>query len=332
MTAPPASLAMSAGLRERLFSPSAWAELAKLVAVDERILTEESLAAIPEERLATTEVLITGWGCPQLSARLLDRMPRLHAVIHTAGSVKDMVSAEVFRRGIVVTSNADINAIPVAEFTLATILLSGKRAFQISRDYVATGRYRPFDSEPAQWGNRGLRVGIIGASRIGRRVIELLAPFDMRIAVCDPTLTEPLPGTRLVDLDELMRTSDVVSIHAPAIDETRNLVDARALSLMPDGATLINTARGSLIDTGALIGELRRRRLHAVLDVTEPDPLPADSELFDVPNLVLTPHIAGSMGSELFRLGDAAVDEVARLLAGEPLQGQVQASALAHTA
>lgn len=178
-------------------------------------------------------------------------------------------------------------------------------------------------------------VGVVGCSRVGRRVIELLRQLDVTVLVHDPYLPESelrALGAIPTGLDQLVAAGDVVSLHAPATEETRHLMDRRRLALLRDGATLINTARGSLVDTEALIAELRTGRIDAVLDVTEPDPLPADSPLFDLPNVTLTPHVAGSLGSELRRMGAFAVAEVERYAAGRPLAGLVHPEQLASSA
>jgi len=175
-------------------------------------------------------------------------------------------------------------------------------------------------------------VGIIGASRIGRRVIELLAPFDVEVLLHDPVAPDDVPGATRVDLDELLRHSDVVSVHAPENASTFHMIDRAALATMRDGATLINTARGSLVDTDALTAELHAGRLFAVVDVTDPDPLDEHSPLFTAPNLVLTPHIAGSQGNEMRRLGDAALHEVARFAQGLPFADDVPEASVAHIA
>jgi phosphoglycerate dehydrogenase-like enzyme len=176
---------------------------------------------------------------------------------------------------------------------------------------------------------------VVGASRIGRRVIELLAPFDLDLLVSDPYLDAAAArrlGARLVGLDELFARSDVVSLHAPAVPATRGMIGAALLAAMRTGATLINTARGSLVDQDALVEQLRTGRIKAVLDVTEPEVTPADSPLWELPNVILTPHAAGALGNELHRLGAVAVDEVARLVAGEPLRHPVDPATLAITA
>ncbi|MEU8825596.1 hydroxyacid dehydrogenase [Streptomyces sp. NPDC048636] len=269
---------------------------------------------------AAVEVLITGWGCEPLTAGVLDGLPKLRAVLHAAGSVKGHITPACWERGLLVSSAAAANALPVAEFTLATILLAGKDALRLRALYAAEHRF-PSPARTAHIGSFRRRVGIVGASRIGRRVIELLRPFDLEVAVYDPHLTAPEAealGVRALPLDELVATSEVLSLHAPALPATRHLLDARALGSMPDGTTLINTARGALVDTDALVAELSTGRISAVLDVTEPEPLPPGSPLFTLPNVLLTPHIAGALGRELERLGMAVTDEVERLMAGAP--------------
>jgi phosphoglycerate dehydrogenase-like enzyme len=154
-------------------------------------------------------------------------------------------------------------------------------------------------------------------------VAERLRAFDLQVLISDPYLTTAQAaelGAELVDNDTLFRRSDILSVHAPLIPETVGLVDARLLALLPDGAVLINTARGKIIDAEALIRECVSGRIDAVLDVTEPEPLPPDSPLLDLPNVFITPHVAGAVGNEIARLGEMAVGELERLVAGQPLQ------------
>lgn len=285
--------------------------------------------------LAEVEVLLTGWGCPPITAEVLDAAPRLRAVVHAAGSVKPLVGPAVFGRGIAVSSAAAANAVPVAEFTVAAIVLAGKRAFRFRDWYRISYRKRPLPDERRVIGNRGTTVGIVGASRIGRLVMERLRGFDMEVLVADPHLDAHEAaafGARLCDLKTLFATSDVVSLHAPLLPETEGLISTSLLAEMPDGGVLINTARGGLIDQEALERECESGRIDAVLDVTDPEPLPADSPLFQLPNVFVTPHIAGAMGNEISRLGEAAVEEIERLAAGLPLCHPVLAEDLGRIA
>jgi phosphoglycerate dehydrogenase-like enzyme len=280
-----------------------------------------------ESLLGRAEILLTGWGCPPIQADVLERAPELRAIFHAAGTVKGHVTQACWDRGLIVSSAAAANALPVAEFTIAAILFSNKRVFELRRRYREIRQFRLWTQEAPGLGNYRKRVGIIGASRIGRRVIELLKPFDLETRVSDPHLSpsEAIKlGATLVDLDELLGTSDVVSLHAPALPETHHLLDRRRLALLRDGSTLVNTARGQLVDPKALEEELVSGRIFAVIDTTEPEVLPPDSPLYDLPNVFLTPHIAGALGDETWRLVELALDEIERFVRGEPLQHGVR--------
>ena len=287
--------------------------------------------------LGAVTVLVTGWGCAALTTAHLDVMPRLRLIAHTAGSIKAIVPEEAFARGIAVSHAAAANAVPVAEFTLAAILNANKRVDAFRRLYTAArGRSeatRALGLEPI--GNLGKTVGVIGASLIGRLVIAHLQRFGLAVLLADPYVdhaeAEAL-GAALVPLPDLMRRSDVVTLHAPLLPETRGMIDTAALAAMPDGATLINTARGAIVDTAALEREIASGRIGCVLDVTDPEPLPPSSPLWDAPSAILTPHVAGALGRECERLGDLAVDEVERFVTGAPLRHGIDPARLARIA
>lgn len=276
------------------------------------------------EVLGEADVLFTHWGCPRITEEALALAPRLALVTHGAGTVKELVSSAVFERDIVVTTAAAANAVPVAEYTLAAILWANKEVFASREQLRGVTPTAPgaWLARAARVGNVGKRVGLIGASLVGRAVIRLLEPFDLEVAVYDPFLTADEAaslGVVLVgNLDELCRTSDVVSVHAPELPSTRHMVGAPQLAAMGDGTWLINTARGSLVDHRALLDEVRTGRLSAVLDVTEPEPLPDSSPLLSLPNVIVTPHVAGAQGTELSRLSELAVDEIERFATGQP--------------
>ena len=283
---------------------------------------------------AEVEILITSWGCPRLRAEVVDRFPRLKLVAHLAGSVKGFVDEEIWRRGIQVTNAVAAQAVPVAEFTLAAILFAHKRVFPLRDAYR---RHRMLRDDSPLWkawrgrgvelGNYRKHVGIVGASHVGRKVIELVRPLDLTLLVYDPYLTENEAlelGAVKAGLAELLSQSDVVTLHAPLLAETREMIGAGELALMKDGATLINTARGGLVDQGALTLELANGRLFALLDTTLPEDLPADSPLFELDNVILTPHIAGAQGREGERLADLVADEVERFRRGDALRHAVR--------
>ncbi|MBT2474022.1 hydroxyacid dehydrogenase [Microbacterium sp. ISL-103] len=333
MNSPIAAFALEdEALIPQLFTPQALTRLRALVRLDERPIAPADPGAL---RAATdAEILITGWGAPALDAGMLDALPRLRAVFHAAGTVKRIVSPELWERGIRVSSSADANAVPVAEYTLAMILLSAKSALA-SADAYRRVQDMSLARPRGDVGAFGITVGIVGASRIGRRVLDLLRPFDIATVLYDPSLSAvdaAALGTTLVSLPDLLRVSDIVSLHAPSLPATYRMLGAAELATMRDGATLINTARGSLVDTDALVAELTTGRLRAVLDVTDPEPLPAGHPLFSAPGVTLTPHIAGSLGNELRRMGSQTVDEIERFVTTGSLGFEVRHRDLATIA
>lgn len=326
---------MSPELPAKLFPPPVARRLRAVADVDLAAPLTEFTSADARARLGRARVLLTGWGSPVIDERTLSHAPRLGAVVHAAGTVKGHVTPAIFARGVRVSSAAAANALPVAEYTLAMVLLANKAVPALARAYRERRDRIDLIGEYPDVGNYAKTVGVVGASRVGRRVLELLAPFDLEVLVSDPYLgadEAAALGARPVGLDELFARSDVVSLHAPAVEATRGMVDAARLAAMRTGATLINTARGSLVDQDALLAELRGGRISAVLDVTEPEIMAPDSELWRLPNVVLTPHVAGALGTELVRLGAHAVDETLRFLAGEPLRHEVRPEQLASIA
>lgn len=273
--------------------------------------------------LAQTDVLVTGWGCPMITPEVLHAAPRLKLVAHAAGTVKFTVDPAVYAAGIRVTHAAEANAVPVAEFTLAAILFANKRVFEareLYRQDPSRASCRGLMDQPI--GNFRRTVGLVGASRIGRKVAEMLQGFDLSVLLYDPFVQPGDPVASLadlVDLDTLMARSDVVSLHAPSLPSTRHMIGARQLRLMRDGASFINTARGALVDEAALVAEFETGRIQGIIDVTDPEIPAAESRLFSLPNVFLTPHIAGAVGKERLRLGLMAVAEVERFARNEPM-------------
>jgi phosphoglycerate dehydrogenase-like enzyme len=335
MPRPKAALAMIPGVEAQILTPDARAELDALV--DLVAPTAVDLNALDADVLGEIEIVVGSWGCTVLDGALLSRMPKLRQLAYAAGTVKTTVTPATWEHGVVVSSAAAANAEPVAEFTFAAIVMIAKDVFRIrDRHRDARGREPVVGHGPAgEVGTRGLRIGVIGASTIGRLVIERLSSLDARVAVADPYLDDDgaaAIGVERMELDDLLGWADVVTVHAPELPSTRHLVDAGRLARLRDGAWLLNTARGSIVDTDALTQECVAGRLCAFIDTADPEPLPPDSPLYDLPNVVLTPHIAGSLGTEISRMGDLAVAEVRRFLAGEPLRHEVRAEDLERIA
>lgn len=286
--------------------------------------------------LGEADILVTGWGCPMLTPDVLRAAPNLKLIAHAAGTVKYTIDPLAYEMGIAVTHAADANAVPVAEFTLASIIFANKRAFELRDLYRSDpSRRSAYALMDDRIGNYRRTIGLVGASRIGRKVAAMLSGFDYSVLLYDPYVEKGDPIARqveLVDLDTLMARSDVVSIHAPSLPSTRAMIGAAQLQLMADGATFINTARGALVDEAALVAELQTGRIQAVIDVTDPEIPPTSSPLFQLPNVFLTPHIAGAVGTERGRLGQMAVDEVERFVRREPLHYKVEPELLERLA
>lgn len=316
---PPAVLAMgSAELAQRLFPPTLRARLEELVDLSPTVLTD--LDSYDLEPLLRAQLLIGGWESPRIHPALA---PELRAVVHLGGSATACLDdAEQWaERNLQLANCRIVNARPVAEYTLAMILLAGKDAFGAAERYGLNGRIPHPASVPSSVGNFRRTVGLVGLAQVARLLIELLRPFDIDVLVYDPWLNDAEAsalGVQRVELDELMSRSDIVSLHQALTPQTTGQIDANLLASMRDGATLLNTARGGVIDQEALTREVSTGRLNAILDVTTTEPLPLDDPLRQVPGVLLTPHIAGSMGTELERLGESALEEVRRFVAGEP--------------
>jgi phosphoglycerate dehydrogenase-like enzyme len=309
--------------------------LDRLVGLADPVSTDELDSPAVRRRLHDVDFLLTSWGCPPLTAERLAAAPRLRAVFHCAGTVRPLITDEVWRRQLLVTNAADENAIPVAEFTLAAIVFAGKKAPFLAQDARKHRDDWSYVSRRGELTNRNRTIGVVGFSRVGRRVVDRLRTLDVTVLVSDP-YADPArvaaAGARLVELPELLRASDVLTLHVPALGSTRHLIGAAELALLRDGATIVNTARGAVVDTAALERECATGRLDAMLDVTDPEPLPADSILYDLPNVMITPHIAGSLGSETRRMSDSAIDELERYLSGRPPRAAVTPDTLGMSA
>ncbi|MEU1723246.1 hydroxyacid dehydrogenase [Nonomuraea sp. NPDC005692] len=281
---------------------------------DVRLLDDHR--ALPEA-LPGTEVLVTSWGVPPLTAELLDRAPGLRLVAHTGATVKPFVTGELWARGVRVTQAGAAMARSVAEvaltFTLALL-------HQVHRFDHALRGGRPWEAAeraPARREILGCPIGVIGASRTGRAYLDLVRALGAEVTVADPY------HEGAVELDELLSTSRIVAVHAPALPETRHLLGARELALMPDGAGLVNTARSWLVDEAALLAELRTGRLDAAIDVFDEEPLPVGHPFRALPNVLLTPHQAAGTDSGRARQGRLVVEEIARYAGGVPLAHEV---------
>jgi phosphoglycerate dehydrogenase-like enzyme len=278
--------------------------------------------------LERAEVLVTGWGTPSLVNALEAWAPELsplRLVAHTAGSLKFLLPRSALERGLLVTHANESLAESVAEFTLGAMIAMRRQMILSAFRFHSGQPPMPFEIMRELPGST---VGIIGASAIGRRVMHLLRPWNVNLLLADPYCHGDMAavyGARKVELDELFSQSDIVSLHAPVTEETIGMIRGEHFAAMKDGALFINTARGRLIDADALLAELLRGRIYALLDVTDPtEPLPPDSPFFQLPNCVVLPHMAANSIEARTRQGRYAAEEILRFLAGQPIQFQVQ--------
>lgn len=283
--------------------------------------------------LQDVEIIFSGWGGPHLDEEFLAAAPKLKLVLYGAGSIRGLVSEAFWERGIAISNAAAQNAEPVAEYTLSQILFSLKNGWRYSRVYKTQRE----GADPFQIpGAFRSTVGIISLGLIGRRVCQLLEPFDLMVLAYDPfvpALAAAELGVALCDLERLFSEADVVSLHAPNLPETRGMITGDHFTRMKSNATFINTARGAIVREDELCAVLAERPdLTAVLDVTDPEPPRPDSPLWTLPNVVLTPHIAGSQGRECQRMGEAMADELERWLQGNALQQRVTPEMFARMA
>jgi phosphoglycerate dehydrogenase-like enzyme len=273
------------------------------------------------ELLADVDVIFSGWGSPIADSDFLDAAPNLKTIFYAAGAIGSWVTQELWDRGITVTSASIANAVPVAEYTLSTILFSLKHGWALARQTREQRLFPPRDGAPGAYKST---VGLASMGVIARTLLPMLKMFDFKVLAYDPFLSyaEAMKlGIEKMSLEDLFLRSDVVSIHTPSLAETRGMVTGDHIASMKPGATFINTSRGELVCEDEMIRVLAKRPdLQAVLDVTIVEPPERDSLLYTLPNVVMTPHIAGSVGNECRRLGQYMVDELERYVAGEPLK------------
>jgi len=252
------------------------------------------------------------------------RFPRLKVVFYGAGTVRPFVTDAFWQRHVRLTNAAAANAVPVSDFTLSQILFTLKHGWQQAFYIRKHGKFPPRERMP---GTYQTTVGLISLGMIGRLVAERLLQFDLNVVAYDPFFPpEEAAGLKvnLMSLEEVFSVSDVVSCHAPMLKETEKMIQGRHFEAMKPGATFINTARGAVVDEEEMIEVLQKRPdLFAVLDVTEPLPPVEGSLLYKLENVMLTPHIAGSLGPECRRMGRLMVEELDRYLAGKPLRYEI---------
>ncbi len=298
-------------------------DIARMVDIYAPQQTRQTVAENPSI-LHDAEIIFSGWGAPLMDENFLEAAPGLKAVFYGAGSLKNVVTDAFWKKNILITSAYAANAVPVAEYTLSQILFCLKCGWHFVRAVTQDGK---FTREIAAPGAYESIVGIISLGAIGRRVRGLLGFFDLQVLAYDPHVSSQTAAelnVELYSLDEMFRRADVVSLHAPWLPETEGMITGAHFMLMKPNAAFINTARGAIVREDEMLEALKQRPdIQAVLDVTYPEPPRSGSALYTLPNVVLTPHIAGSMGNECRRMGRYMADELRRYLDGAPLRWNI---------
>lgn len=310
--------------RDKIFRKEMLEELGKL---GDLALNEDPKDPKEEDILDLVKggsILITSWGCPKITDRILEQMPDLKLIMHAAGSVKGIISEEIWKRNIRVVNSASVLGKGVAETALGLTIASLKNFWNLRKD-TQEGLWDMHIGQVNEVYQK--KIGILGAGWAGKHYIQLMKSFSVELLLADPFISEEEAcrmGVRLVNFNELLEESDVISIHAPSIPETYHMFQKETLTLMKKDAVLINTARGSIIDEQALFEHMNKGNLkYACLDVRDLEPPSPDDKLRTLPNVILTPHIAGLTNNGLSRIGDFAVNQIQHFLKSDSCSGEV---------
>lgn len=281
-----------------------------------------------KELLQEAEILLSNWGMPELSLQEVQHyFPNVKAVFYAGGDVRHFASP-YFQIGARIFATGSANAVPAAEYTLAQILLAAKGVQRATRHYRDESSYHESRTNTAvRPGNYHTTVGIIGVGRVGSRVAELLKNFEVTVYACDPFLTPDRAqklNIHIMSMEEIFQHCDIVTCHLPVWSNLTRIIGEDLLSSMTENATFINAAQGDVVDQDAMIRVMKARPdLTAILDSTNPYVLPGDHPLHHLENVFLTPHIAGSFGGELERMGEGIAAALRAYLDGQPSEHEM---------
>jgi phosphoglycerate dehydrogenase-like enzyme len=284
--------------------------------------------------LADADALVTTWDSPRFDEELLDLAPRLGLVAHCGGEVKGRFARPLFERLTIANAPGPMAHL-VAEMAVTFLLMSarGIDAYRAALRRPSNRIYERLHLEGAGPETlRGRTVGLLGFGRIGRETARLLRPFGSRLLVHDPFVTDATvraTGATPSTLPKLLRASEYLVLAAGLTDATRGLIDRAALRLLPDGATVVNVARGAIVDLGALTAEVRSGRLRCALDVTDPDePLPVHHPLRRMRGAIVTPHVGAAAVEVRRAMADIVLDALERFSRGERVKTRVSSRML----
>lgn len=302
---------------ERVYASSVLDQIRTLYNLPDLVITAENWndhLSLLQEAL----VIFSTWGMLKIDEEAIQSaLPKLKAVFYAAGSIHGFARSFV-DQGIKIFSAAEANAIPVAQWVSAQIYLANKGFFQHSTAKTRLDFDRDRSDANAFPGNKNVKVGLLGAGSVGRKVIERLKDSEIEMYVYDPYVDEATLeslGAHKADLDTIFRTCQTISNHIPDLPSTKGMLNQSLFELMLPNAVFLNTGRGATVNEADLIRILREKpEMMAILDVTYPEPPKEDSELYTLPNVILTPHLAGSLGQEVIRLAETMANEAQRFL------------------
>lgn len=309
-------------VRDSFFSEEQRVRLERLGCVEWNANAEQYGEEELAEKLRGVDICISGWGNTPFHEKTLKYADKLKLIAHIGGSVRPMVGDAAFERGIRVCSGNRVFAESVAEGVLAYMLCSLRRIGEYEAR-MAAGEW------PSLIGTRGLlgrSVGLVGYGMIAEYLVKFLKPFGCRIMVSSRHISaEELAeaGIEAAAAEEIFQTCDIISLHSSLTARTKHSIGADLLNSMKDGALLVNTARGALMDEEALVSVLKERPVWAALDVFETEPLPMDSPLRECERVLLMPHAAGPTADRRYVVTSHVLDDIGRFLNGEPLDCEI---------
>lgn len=274
-------------------------------------------------KLHDVDVLLVCHGSPLIDGAMMDAAPRLKLIGELEGDrFANRIDVEAAAaRGIKVTDTTHGSSLPVAEWALALMMIGLRNAGAQFRRLIAGDEFRRSKDDPGyRLGElTGQTVGLIGLGHISRRLIELLVPFQCKLLVHDPYVSKELAlavGAQMTSLERVMSDADVVVCLAPLTPKTRRMIGATELAWLRPDSVFVNVSRGAIVDPDALIERARKGDIRVSLDVFDPEPIPAGSPIRDLPNVFLSPHIAGVTAACRPRFLSFMVDEIERHVAG----------------
>lgn len=325
------ALIMNGGCKNMVINEKSIKRLEKIgdVVIGDGSTDRESV----KKSIAGATIAVTSWGNEAIDEDILSVCPDLKLIVHAAGSVKPIVSDAIWEKGIRVCSAANVLSTGVSETALGFTIAASKNFFFHNENIHAGGWAEGKENIKELY---DLTIGVVSGGWAGRHYIELMQAFNVDIVLYDPFVSDDKAeemGVRKVSFEELCKTSDIISIHAPSIPETFHMFNKDTLAILKKDAVLINTSRGSLIDEQALYEHMKAGNLkYACLDVYDPEPPTLDNPLRSLKNCIMTPHLAGQANNGLKKIGQHVCEEIERVLAGQNTVCEVTREMLAKMA